>query len=655
MRAEVPRGVIPDFILRPNPDIYLTGVGMTFDFETDTTEKGNSLVPENGIVITSWKMSDESEVKYLLGGELELRNCQQFEHDLHRADFLIAQNAKFELKWLQRAGFPTHRLIIYDTMIAEYVWLGNRKGSKDLDSLARKYEVPILKDPWSVDAMSYCSPRYWPEEWLIERNVGDVRATEEIWRKQARVLKGMNLLPVLYNRCMFTPVLADVEMTGMNLDKQLVLKEVEEIEDRLAYLEKELRLLCKGANLNSKPQLKRILYLDLRFKLPLTKYHGYSLTPAGEKNLGRCKPGERELTDEEILKYVKCDKQTLLDLTAVTKEQKKFLELLTEYNKLRHRHGTYTSVYKGSVEKGDGKIYAQFNQVVTGTHRLSSSKYKDSRFYSTQLQNIERQLKKLFKPRYKGWKIGEVDLEGAEFRAAALLAKDRQAIADILNKDFDVHVCSYNEMHQLGLKSLTKDQITSEQRDSAKSCTFGPLYGKSNGDELMLRWIAAFRKRWSGIYKMQLRWEAEVMRTDKLVTPWGLIFYYPDYNRHTYIKGRGRDAVKMYKDFPSVCNYTIQNLATAEINPIGMRIYWQYLKELEMRSFLVNTVHDSAISEIHPDEEEMCIELMKESYKLVDVVLKNLYEIEFELPMAVDVGTWSNWKKDIVHESKEVK
>lgn len=95
---------------------------------------------------------------------------------------------------------------------------------------------------------------------------------------------------------------------------------------------------------------------------------------------------------------------------------------------------------------------------------------------------------------------------------------------------------------------------------------------------------------------------------------------------------------------PSICNYPVQSFATADIIPIAVRYLWQRLREARANSFLVNTIHDSAIAEIHPEEEKLFKELAELSFtKDVYNYLKVVYGIEFSVPLEADVKITDNW------------
>ena len=92
----------------------------------------------------------------------------------------------------------------------------------------------------------------------------------------------------------------------------------------------------------------------------------------------------------------------------------------------------------------------------------------------------------------------------------------------------------------------------------------------------------------------------------------------------------------------SIYNYPVQGFATAEIIPLALVCAWHRMKNME--SFLVNTVHDSIIAELHPDEVDLWHEigkqcLINDSYDL----LCSLYNIKLTVPLGAGVMVGKNW------------
>ena len=86
--------------------------------------------------------------------------------------------------------------------------------------------------------------------------------------------------------------------------------------------------------------------------------------------------------------------------------------------------------------------------------------------------------------------------------------------------------------------------------------------------------------------------------------------------------------------------------ATADIVPIALRSLWEKMKAHNMQSFIVNTVHDSAIIEVHPDERELLQELAVQS--MTDEVynyLYNMYGINFNVPLGIGIKFGKFWSE----------
>ena len=97
---------------------------------------------------------------------------------------------------------------------------------------------------------------------------------------------------------------------------------------------------------------------------------------------------------------------------------------------------------------------------------------------------------------------------------------------------------------------------------------------------------------------------------------------------------------------PSICNYPVQSYATADIIPIAVTKLWHEMKAREMKSFLVNTIHDSAISELHPDEDEEFKEVSFDAFtNYVYHYLHTVYHDDFTVPLGAEVKIGSHWSE----------
>lgn len=620
------RNRLPYFLQDPKPDYFLGERFVVFDFETTIKSKGSPYDPENELVLTCWVVYDNGNLtwKYSEGSEFEL---QELWDDIESADFAVAHNTAFELGWLNRGGWEIHNKLWYCTMVGEKVRAGNRAWMRvNLADTATRYGVTAKDDRiapyWSA---GIDTPNI-PFEFLLDYCFTDVRATLEIFLQQRDYLRRNDLLRTQFGRCILTPVLVDISSRGMALDKPAVKQEYDALVKEKAEIEDQLAVITGGINPRSSKQVCDFLYGDLGFEVPL---------------------------DNKGNRLRKANKTVIAMLTPETKEQKQFLELKDRQGKVDAALSKTLKPFMECVaDAGDNEAIIQFlfSQISTDTHRLSSTGFR----YGAQGQNIPRKYKRLIKARHPGWKVGEGDGSQLEFRVAAELGNDELALSDITNGT-DVH--SFTAAVIFGKKKLrmavkeafewisanhkTNDKAA-ELRQNAKPFTFRPLYGGGDNEQTN-GYCDAFRAKYHQITATQEEWKQEVLRTKKLRTRTGLIFYWPD----TKLTASG-----YITNSTAICNYPVQQLATAEIIPVAVTYLWSYMRALELQSFLTNTIHDSAISEVHPNEVEIMQELYQCSF-IEDVYFyfERVHNMTFTVPLGVDFKVSTNWNvKDLVEK-----
>lgn len=588
--------MLPKYLVDLDPNIYHSKNYVVTDVETTNIDYGDPNNKDNALIYSS-TIHSFGATKSVLGSEYKQ---VEWVDSCETADFIVAHNAKFELGWLKRCGAKADRMLVFDTMIAEYVLLGNRPAPLDLDSVCQRrgiggkasYVSQLIKGGYPPDDI--------PLSWLTEYCDQDVRITHELFRQQLAELTERGLLPVFFTRCIFTPVLMEIEARGMQLDQARVEEEYLQTHKKFLEVDRELTEFTGGINPNSPKQVAEFLYDSLGFSELRDRKGDPLRTAAG----GR-----------------KTDEATITSLKAGNKQQRRFIELYKERNSLDTSLSKYLTKFKECCENDNGILTANFNQCRTRTHRLSSSGKK----YKIQFQNFDRDYKPLFRARKEGWYVGEGDGAQLEFRVAAFLGQDARAIEDIGNR-FDVHSFTAATLTDAGQQT---------DRQGAKSHTFKPLYGGSSGTEAEQRYYQAFKDKYPGITGAQEQWKQEVLKTKQLRTATGLIFHWPDtvVTRSGYITNT-----------TSICNYPVQMLATADIIPIAVTYLYHRMVAAELQSFLVNTIHDSAISEVHPDERDVMKELYVKTFTDdVYSYLKKMYGIDFNVPLEADVKFTTYW------------
>jgi DNA polymerase I-like protein with 3'-5' exonuclease and polymerase domains len=442
-----------------------------------------------------------------------------------------------------------------------------------------------------------------PRRWLQTYCERDVEGCHELFLIQREKLKASELVPVMYARCLLTPALADMEFNGMQLDEQAVLDMEKNEEHAYIKLTNDLTVSCGGIEPSQSKQLAEYVYGELGFKCP-KDYRGRDiLTAKGAYSVAA------EVMDR---------------LKARTQAQRDFLDLYRQWTGSNGRLTKYLRKFGDCCRQAGGLLYGVFNQCNTKTHRLSSAGTE----FRVQFQNFSRAFKPMFRARHAGWSVGEADGAQLEFRVAVHLGRDRTGLQYIIDDGSDIHKFTASV-----LNNISESEVDGEQRQAAKNDTFKPLYGGQSGTTVQQRYYAAFKEKYKGVADTQQQWIHEVLREKQLRTEWGLIYYWPDtkVTRSGYITNS-----------TNISNYPVQAFATAEIIPLAIVAAWHRMRGL--RSFLVNTVHDSIIAELHPEETglwhtvaKQC--LITDAYELVRAV----YGIKLTVPLGAGVMIGDRW------------
>lgn len=587
--------------------LYNSNNYLVLDFETSNLDKGSALNKNNSIVCGVWKF--RGAVKSIYGSEYAMAPLLD---DIAKCDFIVAQHAKFELQWLIRCGLDISKVAVWDTMLAQYVFAGNRSMNLDLESICSTFGIPV-KTGWIPKAIKAgLCPSSLPASEVLSYCLEDVLSEEQLFLAQRN--KYHELIPVIYCRCYLTPALADIELNGMFVDSEKVKQAKSEVMIKRFACRESLEALTGGINPRSSKQVAAFLYDELKFPEPLD----YNKRPILTKG------GSRPTDAKTIAKFV-----------AKTNRQKDFLKLKKDQGVLDAEWSKCIGpLSKCCEETEDHVLYASFNQSITQTHRLSSS----GKSYGVQFQNFYRKYKNLFKARKKGWVIVEADAAQLEFRVAGFLGHDDVVLKDIVNKE-DIHSFTASVMNDVTYEWMIANKKTNpvaeQYRTEAKPETFKPLYGGQSGTEKQKKYYAAFKDKYKGVAAAQQHWVDLVLRFKKLTTITGLVFYWPD----TTMSKSG-----YVSNTTSIYNYPVQSLATADIIPLAVGWLWRKMKELNMKSFIVNTVHDSIIAEVPEEEVALYSKLADEAISRQTIILlKEIFNIDFNFPLEAEIKTGSHW------------
>jgi len=285
---------------------------------------------------------------------------------------------------------------------------------------------------------------------------------------------------------------------------------------------------------------------------------------------------------------------------------------------------TYLSSFVDGIEtymKTDGKLHVRLVQHRTSTGRLASD--------SPNLQNMPRgntfPIKRVFKSRWEGGKIIEADFAQLEFRTAAFLGEDELAKSEI-NTGFDVHSYTAKVISDAGQKT---------SRQEAKEHTFAPLfgatgYGKSTAEETYYK---QFIHKYEGIGYWHKQLANEVMSTGMVTTPTGRQFAFPDAKR------RSNGGITY---FTAVKNYPVQSVST-DIVQLTLLLVEERMQNKQLKSMIVNSVHDSVVIDTHPEEEIYVKECVEQVEKELRDMLNLKFQMNFDVPLIMDCKIGNNW------------
>jgi len=348
---------------------------------------------------------------------------------------------------------------------------------------------------------------------------------------------------------------------------------------------------------------------------------GYTLSPSNAVAGLKFRPPSPKWASANGFSTSKLNLETL-EKAARVKEMTDAVDFLSKVRRLS-AVDTYLSSFVEGIKmftKHDGKLHVRLLQHRTSTGRLSGAE--------PNMQNMPRggtfPVKKVFVSRWQGGKIMEADFAQLEFRAAAYLSQDGVAIEEV-STGFDVHAYTAKVITDAGQPT---------DRQTAKAHTFAPLYGATGFGRTPAEaeYYEHFTKKYKGIGVWHSKLAKEAINTGYITTPSGRQFAFPDVVR----KASGR-----VSHFTQIKNYPVQSFATADIVPIALLHIDKLLDS--MQSCVVNSVHDSIVIDVHPDEEQQVIAVIQETNKALPDLITIRWGLEFNVPLELEAKIGPNW------------
>lgn len=417
---------------------------------------------------------------------------------------------------------------------------------------------------------------------------------KNIYEETTKELEKNNLMDLFNNIEMpLVTVLGEMQYNGMKVDKEGLTRFGESLKEKLEEIRKQIYELCgEEFNINSTQQLGNILFEKL--KLPV-----YKKTKSGYS------------TDVEILEKLK--------------DEHPVIEKILEYRSLMKLNSTYVEGLIPYINEKTGRIHSYFHQTITATGRISSTE--------PNLQNIPtrmelgKQLRKVFKPE-DGFIFIDADYSQIELRVLAHVSKDEHMVEAFKN-DEDIH-------KQVASKVLgiPMDEVTKEQRSSAKAVNFGIVYGISDfglaqqlgiSKKQAKQYIDQYLEKYSGIKSFMDNIIEEAKEKGYVETLFHRRRYITELSSNNY----------MVRQFGAraAMNTPIQGTA-ADIMKIAMINVYNKLKEQKLDAKLILQIHDELIIECKEEEKEI-------AKKILQDCMENVTKLE--IPLKVEVSEAKDW------------
>ena len=389
------------------------------------------------------------------------------------------------------------------------------------------------------------------------------------------------------------PVLAQMQFNGMLVDESELKDFGDTLKGQVETLSHEIcDLAGEEFNVNSHQQLGKILFEKLQLPVYKKTKNGYT-------------------TDVEVLEKLK--------------GQHPIIEKILEYRTLAKLNSTYVEGLIPYINPKTKRIHSSFHQIITATGRISSTE--------PNLQNIPtraelgKQIRKAFKPAEGNIYI-DADYSQVELRVLAHISQDENMI-HAFNHGEDIHKQAASKVLGIPIEEVTK-----EQRSSAKAVNFGIVYGISDfglanqlgvSNKQAKEYISQYLEKYQGIKHFMDDIVESAKAKGYVETLFGRRRYIPEIKSSNYMVRQFGSRVAM--------NTPIQGTA-ADIMKIAMINVNKALKENHINGKIVLQIHDELLLEVSQEDKEQAKEILKQC-------MENAMKLS--VPLEVEISEGEDW------------
>ncbi|WP_109409037.1 DNA polymerase I [Proteus genomosp. 4] len=509
----------------------------------------------------------------------------------------IGQNLKFDRGIMENEGIELNG-IHFDTMLESYV-LNSVSNRHDMDTLAEKHlnHKTTTFEEIAGKGKGQLTFNQIEVEQATLYAAEDADITLLLHQALYPQIEAIEPIKHVYRdiEMPLVPVLSRMERKGVLIDAQVLAVQSQEITQRLVEIEKETFALAgQEFNLSSPKQLQEILFDKLQ--LPVIKK-----TPKGAPS-----------TNEEVLEELA--------------HSHELPRLILEHRGLAKLKSTYTDKLPLMVNSKTKRVHTSYHQAVTATGRLSS---REPNLQNIPVRNEEgRRIRQAFIAR-EGFKIVAADYSQIELRIMAHLSQDK-GLLDAFAQGKDIHRATASEVFGIPL-----EEVTSEQRRSAKAINFGLIYGMSAfglsqqiGVERKeaQRYMDLYFERYPGVLDYMERTRKQASEQGYVETLDGRRLYLPEIN--------SKNAIRRKASEREAINAPMQGTAADIIKKAMIAVDHWICNECPDYVHMIMQVHDELVFEV------------RESYlEKANTMIHKLMEgsMELAIPLKVEVGVGNNW------------
>ena len=265
-------------------------------------------------------------------------------------------------------------------------------------------------------------------------------------------------------------------------------------------------------------------------------------------------------------------------------------------------NSTYVEGLIPYINKKTNRIHSSFHQTITATGRISSTEPNLQNIPTR--QELGRQIRKAFKPA-EGKVYIDADYSQIELRVLAHISEDENMI-QAFNNGEDIHKQAASKVFNIPIEEVTK-----EQRSSAKAVNFGIVYGISDfglanqlgvSNKKAKEYIEQYLNKYNGIKQFMDNIVESAKEKGYVETLFGRRRYIPEIKSNNYMVRQFGNRVAM--------NTPIQGTA-ADIMKIAMINVYKTLKENKINAKIVLQIHDELLLEVSNEDKEKAKDILK--------------------------------------------